>query len=1043
MSKACRWGVGGGTIVILVIVVVLLVVLIPRKGKKDDPPIMYIAMHVGNAHVRTLWKPTQLQKSSLDDCSLDVNKRHTLEAVLALKDVEQRYALILFSKTMNTTAPMSRIDALAHLLTIESVTESTYSQESIAKAYTSRRSSDDLFVFYIPCDFGYRKDDEDMRAFVAELRSSSALDKTLIISNTQTSRTVADLYDLKEENVAGEEQDISGRISDFGHSIISTRSTRSPHRTTTARNTTISTSAVSTNTQTSITSRTKTRGPSTKPTSSTSTVDPPRSLNCIFVADMYNYRNDIESYTAEAELLSAVAYDIFDEADAKIGLWAYGNTDFPKNVSETLKDMTKDYEELNKRLSQMKYIEISNPKTTRMAVDMINDMHDKDGQVNCLVFLSAKKDTLFHDPLNPRHLRLKRVIVIGLSGTNPSELVPARIGELVSVPFFYVESHIRAIVDAIFGRTTTTTSTTQSSSSPPTTTKPLGPLKCLFVVDFYSFGTKTDAYIQEQQFIAYLGYDFFTALPNAKAALWAYGHTNMPQAPNLDKMCKTSSEFQQELINMEYKYDSEPMSTAGAIKVINDLNDDDNRINCLVFFSAQNGTALPILNPQPAIRRIVGADLTWIAGRGIAMTVPYYWLDIDIRYVLNAIMGRYQPTTTTKTTERSTTGTQQSTTTTQDELKCLFVGDLYNFGNYSSSYLDEASFIYEIATDYFSDKSTITNGGLWAYGYSAFPQSPDLNKINNNFTAFSSDIQNMKYHQTDNPMTPARAIEIINNLPANDKRVNCIVFFCAPRNASALPKLNPLNKKIKRIVGVGLVGTDLSYVVEERGVAVSVFYYFSDDRQKVLQAIFGRHRTTTAKQTTHPTPASVTAEKTTTKAFSQRKCLFVGDLYTPFKTIDSYAIERKFIEEVGHHFFMREEDKPLAGIWAYGYTTFPRTPDLNKIRNNFDEFKDDLVEMEFFGESENPTSTAWAINMFNQQKSDSRINCLIFFSAQNNTQFLPELDPGNKRIKHLVVVGFAGADMSEVVGRRGVDVTVPLYYKPTDVDNVLNAILNM
>ncbi|VDK60496.1 unnamed protein product, partial [Cylicostephanus goldi] len=104
---------------------------------------------------------------------------------------------------------------------------------------------------------------------------------------------------------------------------------------------------------------------------------------------MYNYRDDVESYTAEAELLSAVAFDIFDETDAKIGLWAYGNTDLPKNVSETLKNMNNNYDELNKRLSKMKYVEISNPKTTRMAVDMINDMYDRDGRVNCLVFLSA------------------------------------------------------------------------------------------------------------------------------------------------------------------------------------------------------------------------------------------------------------------------------------------------------------------------------------------------------------------------------------------------------------------------------------------------------------------------------------------------------------------------------------------------------------------------------------------------------------------------------------------------------------------------------
>ncbi|CAJ0605233.1 unnamed protein product [Cylicocyclus nassatus] len=51
--------------------------------------------------------------------------------------------------------------------------------------------------------------------------------------------------------------------------------------------------------------------------------------------------------------------------------------------------------------------------------------------------------------------RFGNVVAVGLSGTNPKEVLP-RDGRLVSVPYYYDESHIRAIVRAIVEPKTTT-----------------------------------------------------------------------------------------------------------------------------------------------------------------------------------------------------------------------------------------------------------------------------------------------------------------------------------------------------------------------------------------------------------------------------------------------------------------------------------------------------------------------------------------------------------------------------------------------------------
>ncbi|VDK59520.1 unnamed protein product [Cylicostephanus goldi] len=121
----------------------------------------------------------------------------------------------------------------------------------------------------------------------------------------------------------------------------------------------------------------------------------------------------------------------------------------------------------------------------------------------------------------------------------------------------------------------------------------------------------------------------------------------------------------------------------------------------------------------------------------------------------------------------------------------------------------------------------------------------------------------------------------------------------------------------------------------------------------------------------------------------------VGDLYSfGAKDDDKYMDEADFIDALGYDFFDRSS-KQMAGVWAYGYTTFPKSPDLGKITANRSVFRSELSKMH-------------AISTINKMAEDSRVNCLVFFSASNDSKSLPKLNPENKRIERIVAVGFAG-----------------------------------
>lgn len=57
--------------------------------------------------------------------------------------------------------------------------------------------------------------------------------------------------------------------------------------------------------------------------------------------------------------------------------------------------------------------------------------------------------------------------------------------------------------------------------------------------------------------------------------------------------------------------------------------------------------------------------------------------------------------------------------------------------------------------------------------------------------------------------------------------------------------------------------------------------------------------------------------------------------------------EANFITSVAYDFF-GVSNKWSAGLWAYGFTDFPKTPNLKKMHGTFDEFNKELAKMDFF-----------------------------------------------------------------------------------------------
>ncbi|VDM84320.1 unnamed protein product, partial [Strongylus vulgaris] len=67
-----------------------------------------------------------------------------------------------------------------------------------------------------------------------------------------------------------------------------------------------------------------------------------------------------------------------------------------------------------------------------------------------------------------------------------------------------------------------------------------------------------------------------------------------------------------------------------------------------------------------------------------------------------------------------------------------------------------------------------------------------------------------------------------------------------------------------------------------------------------------------------PKPTTIAPEP-----LEELKCLFVGDMFNFAVYREKYDKEVAFISSLGDYFFANKAIKPMAGVWAYGWTNFP------------------------------------------------------------------------------------------------------------------------
>ncbi|KAK5966245.1 hypothetical protein GCK32_005419 [Trichostrongylus colubriformis] len=320
------------------------------------------------------------------------------------------------------------------------------------------------------------------------------------------------------------------------------------------------------------------------------------------------------------------------------------------------------------------------------------------------------------------------------------------------------------------------------------------------------------------------------------------------------------------------------------------------------------------------------------------------------------------------------------------------------------------------------------------------------------------------------------------------------------RDTTALPALLP-TRLDARVVAVGFDATDLTGIVKENGVAVSVPYDFtSQDVQNVVNAVLmssvsstttlpstvittltssttqgsSTVTSTTAmpSSTTSPMPsstttvvASTTAGSTSTTAVPSTTTPTTStttvstSTSNPSTTITSTALtptttsspstttsqEKYFIGNTSRSIF-ESPAQFSAGLSVYGYVDEPfPNAGLNDMKTSYQQFSNLLTSKMIIKEDDYDLTTDDAINSLNSSPRINGgidgINCVIFFSAQRDTTALPALLPALLDAR-IVAVGFDATDLSGIVKENGKAVSVPYDFTAQDVQNVVDAVLS-
>ncbi|RCN51829.1 hypothetical protein ANCCAN_01917 [Ancylostoma caninum] len=168
-------------------------------------------------------------------------------------------------------------------------------------------------------------------------------------------------------------------------------------------------------------------------------------------------------------------------------------------------------------------------------------------------------------------MKIEKVVAVGFNDTDLSNVVPEN-GKFVSVPYDYSDAHVADVMNAIIGKSTKRTTTRKTttprskttsrkrSTRPPASTSPVPEMKephCVFAGDLLNFGSDTEFYEKEKQFIIDIGKNIFGKASNTKAGMWVYGYTSGPRGlkSTFENMTRNVDDFVRD-VNAKMKYEA-------------------------------------------------------------------------------------------------------------------------------------------------------------------------------------------------------------------------------------------------------------------------------------------------------------------------------------------------------------------------------------------------------------------------------------------------------------------------------------------------------
>ncbi|KAL6736483.1 hypothetical protein Aduo_006833 [Ancylostoma duodenale] len=458
-----------GTILIVLLTVALSSQSVKNKKK---PKSIYFAMYLGDMGNETTSRFLKKSTNS-SECSLELNMNNTRESIEVMRNRTFRYGFILYTNAARTTSPLKALDAIASMGSIEpDMAAKKFIQSEAIEEFSNQYNehNDSILIYYVPCKYDYNQNDNDTQLFVEIMDRNGLRNRTMIISNTNTTLAVAKAYRHPKEQIVGkdESEDIIEKIVSFA---TSSRKYFSPTSSTMLRTsdwTTLSTgeskatSPLKSTFLTTLSSSTltpvATSTPTTLPTSMTTTAEPTKTHNahCVIVVDLYNFGKDESKYNQEKQFVKKLGASFFNSSgNLTAGLAIYGYVSMlPINLIPALNSMTSSPESFNKELDKEIWLrDTDEPSDTTEAIQEINDFKKVKGRANCLIFISAHSilriNTEGLPPLDPPQ-DWERIVAVGFNGTDLSKVaVPPR-GKAVSVPYSFAAENVEDVVDGVF-----------------------------------------------------------------------------------------------------------------------------------------------------------------------------------------------------------------------------------------------------------------------------------------------------------------------------------------------------------------------------------------------------------------------------------------------------------------------------------------------------------------------------------------------------------------------------------------------------------------